>query len=111
MIYRCSIAVKRAEPHGFYPPVHMPETSSKLKRKRDVFEEAEMADFRRVRIKTSIFLPFEGSRPPRSPISNYAGSDSVWRDAASPPLHSFTEVTPVRSRKRPSQGDAVLVSF
>jgi hypothetical protein len=40
-----------------------PDNASQLKRKRDEYEEDEMAIFRRVRIKTSILLPAEESRP------------------------------------------------
>lgn len=83
-----------------------------------MFEEDEMALFRRVRIETSVVLPVEDSRQPGPPISNPAGSDPVRRDATSPPVHPLSGATAEWSRKganrpksRPSQGDAVLVGF
>jgi len=56
------------DPQDFCPLVHMAEKSSQSKRKRNKDDDEEMALFRRVRIKTSIFLLAKESRPV-SPVS------------------------------------------
>lgn len=98
MIYRRSVAIEsieseeilslssidprsfiRLEPEDFYP-LHKAEKSPRLKRKRSDDEDEEMALFRRVRIKTSIFLPAKESRP-GSPASVRHDESAVGGDS------------------------------
>ena len=58
-----SFSLGSIEPQDFYSVDEISGGSSHSKRKRSDDEDEEMGLFRRVRIKTSIFLPAKNSRP------------------------------------------------